>query len=1178
VKILDFGIARAEAASAITRTGVLMGTPGYTAPEQARGARAIDARVDVFALGCVLFECLTGRAAFSGEHVMAVLAKILLEEPPRFADMVSDAPPELDALIARLLAKEPDQRPADGAEVVRLIDALAAGPAGRLAAGTITPTPRAPTIGSDEQRFMTLIVCADVAGAATAGAVRMAELPTLVNTPAPGSPAQAVDPTLAPEGAVKPEAVDSLVKAHGARLEPLVDGSWVVTLAGSRQPATDQAAQAARLALALKRQLPGARIAVASGRGLAARVPLGEVIDRAVTLLGPAALPGLRRRPREGVAVDTLTSELLGARFRILDDGLQLRVVGEREDAEPERRLLGKPTPFVGRDRELATLLSLFEECVDEPAARAVLVRAPAGLGKSRLRDELLRALSARGHAFELLEARGDPMRAGAPFAMAAQLVRRAARILDGEALDSKRAKLEARLSRVLTGEEGDRVTAFLGELADVPPKTARTGVELARRDPMVMGDQLRRAFEDWLAAEATVRPVVLALDDLQLGDLPTVTLVSAALRHLRERPFIVVAFARPEIRQLFPGLWNDRQVHELALPELGKRAATRLTREVLPDADDATVDRLVAQAAGNAFYLEELIRVQAEGETPGALPGTVLAMAQARLEGLPAAARRLLRAASVYGERFTAAGVAALLGEDVERSEVDRLLGELVEREVLERLVPARFHGQDEYRFRHALVREAARAMLTDADRTLGHRLAAEWLEGAGVTDAALLAEHWSLGGVPERAVAGWLQAARDALEGSDLASVLTHVDRGLGAGARGDALGELLVLRSDALRWRGDFTASAEAGSLASAVLPRGSRIWCEGATVLLTVLWSLQHYDRMVELVGRVRSSPRVPGAEAMRFRALAKGVVQLFLAGRYDVGDELLASMTAELGEAELADPGIAARLCEARAFSAGARAEQGTCLELLSRAAAAYRGFGDLRNASMVTNNVGYTYIQLGAYEDAVRTLEQTLRDSQRVGTGMVTSIAQQNLGLALGLLGERERGEAVERESQAAFRKQLDMHMVGIAGVYLAIIRLAAGDAADAEREAAEGAEQVGANAPGRALALAVLARARLSLGKRESAVAAAHEAYGLLESLGGLDEGEGLVRLAWAEALEAAGRLEEARAVVTVALARLAELGKKLDDTLRASFLGRVPEHAALCALAVKLGVSVEA
>src|SRR5260221_5572751 len=77
-KVLDFGIARQTAQTqTVTQSGTLLGTVGYMAPEQARGEPFIDARADVFALGCVLFEGLTGRPAFIGRHAVAVLGKVL---------------------------------------------------------------------------------------------------------------------------------------------------------------------------------------------------------------------------------------------------------------------------------------------------------------------------------------------------------------------------------------------------------------------------------------------------------------------------------------------------------------------------------------------------------------------------------------------------------------------------------------------------------------------------------------------------------------------------------------------------------------------------------------------------------------------------------------------------------------------------------------------------------------------------------------------------------------------------------------------------------------------------------------------------------------------------------------------------------------------------------------------
>src|SRR5262249_52329475 len=121
-----------------------------------------------------------------------------------------------------------------------------------------------------------------------------------------------------------------------------------------------------------------ARIALATGKGLfAGRWPVGEVIDRAARLLrrGGGAPSAIR--------IDEVTAGLLDARFDVGGgaEGLELR--GEREVVETSRSLLGKPTPCVGRERELASLMSLFEQAVSEPVARAALVIADFGMGKS---------------------------------------------------------------------------------------------------------------------------------------------------------------------------------------------------------------------------------------------------------------------------------------------------------------------------------------------------------------------------------------------------------------------------------------------------------------------------------------------------------------------------------------------------------------------------------------------------------------------------------------------------------------------------------------------------------------------------------------------------------------------------------------------------------------------------
>jgi serine/threonine protein kinase len=119
VKVLDFGVARhARELQALTRADAMVGTPAYMSPEQARGEREIGPRVDVFSLGCVLYEALSGRSLFVGETVMAVQAKILWQEVPRLRSVVPED------LLARMLGKEPEDRPEDGLTVAAALRAI----------------------------------------------------------------------------------------------------------------------------------------------------------------------------------------------------------------------------------------------------------------------------------------------------------------------------------------------------------------------------------------------------------------------------------------------------------------------------------------------------------------------------------------------------------------------------------------------------------------------------------------------------------------------------------------------------------------------------------------------------------------------------------------------------------------------------------------------------------------------------------------------------------------------------------------------------------------------------------------------------------------------------------------------------------------------------------------------
>ena len=137
LKLIDFGIARwDEKLYAMTRTGIVVGTMGYMAPEQARGERDLDARVDIFALGCVAYECIVGRPPFAAASSVAMPGCLGLEAAPRVSETSPDIPDELDDLIAAMLARDPEKRVADGSALSSKLAAFdAATPRARPARG-----------------------------------------------------------------------------------------------------------------------------------------------------------------------------------------------------------------------------------------------------------------------------------------------------------------------------------------------------------------------------------------------------------------------------------------------------------------------------------------------------------------------------------------------------------------------------------------------------------------------------------------------------------------------------------------------------------------------------------------------------------------------------------------------------------------------------------------------------------------------------------------------------------------------------------------------------------------------------------------------------------------------------------------------------------------------------------
>lgn len=1124
VVVLDFGIARSAAHSVlapITRTGMLVGTPGYIAPEQARGSRALDARADVFALGCVAFECLAGTPAFAADDVMAILAKVLLDEPAPLCALRPDVPAALEALVARMLAKDAEQRPADGRAVVLALEALAEGEA---------PPPRVPALTHREQRVVCVVLAAP-SGDVTAAA------------------------TLTPEHAARTrERVQRAVAPAGVDAIALADGSIVAVVDGAGA-ATDLALRGARCALAIRAALSDdAAVAMCTGRAAVdAGLPLGDAIDRVARLV--------RQHPHApGVVLDDTSAALLSDRFEIEAVGAAHALGVEREAPSTLRTLLGRPSVFVGRDAEIATLEAALAQCIDEPIARAVLVTGTPGVGKSRLAHEMIGR--ARAHA-SVLVAHCDPLAAGSTFAVAAQLVRRAAGVTSGAGGADAHERLHERLASIGEDAWAARTAELLGELIGAPaPGEPSPQLRSARGDPRLLGDRMRHAWSEWIAAECAAGPIMLVLEDLQWGDLPSVRCIDDALGRLVEAPLMVVALARPEVHEAFPRLWNERGAQELRLGPLPRRASEKLVRAALgEDVSRAAVSDLTARAGGNAFFLEELIRAATSGRGDS-LPDSVLAVAQARLDRLAPNVRRALRAASVFGEVFWREAVQTVIGA----GDAASAIGALVEAEVVDPSPTSRFTGRSEHRFRHAFLRDAAYASLTDDDRRVAHALAGAWLESEGERDALALAEHFERGGALERALPYLRRAAEQAYEGSDMDRAIALAERAIECGARGEVLGFLRRLQSNAHVWQTDFARGLTRGLEAFSLLAPGTGPWFGAGTDALYAAPGVGDFAHVDALVEAMRDRPLRGPLTAEYGLAVLNGITALAWAGRSDGIDSFVARVPSALIACEGQDPAAAGWLHCARSVGEGILAgEPEPALSGAIAAATAFEQAGDVRGAATAEFLLGSAWFGLGQYARAVEMLREARGAASRHGLHFVSAMATILLATTLNRSGAVDVA-LEELETLTGTQSRL---LRGLVRACAAAAWLAKGDLDRALPLATESFDLLGPDSPGAPRALAVLIALRrgdLQTARREAEVA--FEALARVRPFNLTGEAE--VTLVYVEAMAASGELARARDAAAAGARRIERRAAKIEDpALRASYLESVPVNARLLARA---------
>jgi class 3 adenylate cyclase/tetratricopeptide (TPR) repeat protein len=486
------------------------------------------------------------------------------------------------------------------------------------------------------------------------------------------------------------ERMRGIVERHGGSVEKFI-GDAVMAVFGVPVVREDDALRAVRSAVEMRDALPGlglqGRIGVMTGEvvtGTEERLATGDAVNVAARL-EQAAQPGevLVGQPtlalvREAAEVEPVAPLVLKGKAVPVPTYRLLRV----RDV-PERR---HEALFVGRERELALLREAWERVRDERRCELVTVVGEAGVGKSRLVAEALVLVEAT-----VVRGRCLPYGEGITYWPVVEVLKQ---------LDVSPPNEAAALAiRSLLGETGATSSA----------------------------EEIAWAFRKTLEHAAARRPLVVVFDDIQWGEETFRDLIEHVALLSTGVAMLLLCMARPE-------LVERRPTWPVTLP-LGP-LVDKAVDELIPQRIAGGLRQRIAHAAGgNPLFIAEMLAMTDETEGEVVVPPTLQALLAARLDQLEPAERIVLEHGSIEGEIFHRGAVRALA---LDQSQVTPRLAALVRKELIRPDRP-QLAGEDGFRFRHLLIRDAAYDALPKATRAHLHQRFATWLEHNGSDLVAL-------------------------------------------------------------------------------------------------------------------------------------------------------------------------------------------------------------------------------------------------------------------------------------------------------------------------------------------------------------------------------------------------------------------------------------------------------
>jgi class 3 adenylate cyclase len=418
------------------------------------------------------------------------------------------------------------------------------------------------------------------------------------------------------------------------------------------------------------------------------------------------------------------------------------------------QRVDGLEAPLIGRDAELRTIKELFHAAAERRVPRLVLVSGPAGVGKSRLGWEFEKYSDGLAAQVWWHRGRCPSYGDGVAFWALAEIVRQRLSITEDELPELGAAKLAAGLAELIADEADRRYVGLrLGRLL---------GLNFA--DDLQVTLSREELFAGWrlfFARLASIRPVVMLVEDAQYADEGLLDFLEHLVDWVRDLPIYLLVFARPELGQARPGFGVGRNRSTLTLDPLDFASMDSLVGALVPGIPQQAKEAVTRHAQGLPLFAVETIRSLVDRDVVqpregvyrlvgeiGELqvPESLYALLAARLDALEPGLRRLLADAAVLGNKFPAEALAAISGQG--EPAVAAGLAELQRREVLSVSADPLSPERGSYRFTQDMLRQVAYRTMSRRDRKARHLKVAAYLSSAfpgdGEEVADIIARHY--------------------------------------------------------------------------------------------------------------------------------------------------------------------------------------------------------------------------------------------------------------------------------------------------------------------------------------------------------------------------------------------------------------------------------------------------